>query len=200
MSLVIQSAPGSEPVTTAEAKAHARVTTSSDDTYIGALITAARVLFEALTSRSLISQTLDYRLDGFPCDSTEPIELPRAGGQLLKSINTVSSISYVDTDGNTQTWGTSNYTADIYSVPARIVPAYSIVWPTTRAVINAVTVRFTVGETAASTVDENIKLAIKQLVSHWYRRREPVGVNISAAEIPMTTMALIDQFKWNMLR
>jgi len=49
--------PGSEPVSTAEVKAHARVYTDDDDSYIGELITAVRAEFESLTGIALISQS-----------------------------------------------------------------------------------------------------------------------------------------------
>ena len=86
-------APATEPVSASEAKAHLRVTGSGDDTYIGALITAARQLAEQKCNRALITQTWDLVLDAWPCDGVVQIPLGGVtaavkGGNILKGILT----------------------------------------------------------------------------------------------------------------
>lgn len=90
MPLVLQTAPTTEPVTTAEAKTHLRVTTSDDDTYIGTLITVARRHVETITGRALINQTWDYFLDNFPPGDKIVIPLPR--------LSSVTTVKYTDKD------------------------------------------------------------------------------------------------------
>ena len=67
-------APALEPVTLAEAKRHANVVASDDDTLITALIVAARELVEQDTSRALINQTWELELDDW---WTDGLEVPR---------------------------------------------------------------------------------------------------------------------------
>ena len=76
-SLTRAAQPVVEPVTITEAKAHLRVDTADDDTYIGTLITAAREWCEQYLDRTLVNTQWAMRLERFPTDSTYPIELPR---------------------------------------------------------------------------------------------------------------------------
>ena len=55
-----------EPVTTAEAKTHLRVTSATDDVYIATLVKACRQKAESELQRSLITQTWEKTLDEFP--------------------------------------------------------------------------------------------------------------------------------------
>ena len=64
--LTLVTAPASEPVSLAEAKAHLRIEAADDDSLIGALITAARQSAEAHMRRALMSQTWRLSLDRFP--------------------------------------------------------------------------------------------------------------------------------------
>jgi len=72
-SLTVETAPAVEPVTLTEAKQHLRVDIDDDDTYIEALIVAARQYAEEYLDRALISQQLAMRMDTFPYE----FELPR---------------------------------------------------------------------------------------------------------------------------
>ena len=165
MGLTLVTAPAAEPLTTAEAKTHLRVDNSEDDVYIGALITAARQEVERYTGRALVTQTWDLTLDAFPWGNG-PIWLPRP------PVQSVTSISYVDDAGATQTWATANYRVDITGETARIEPAWSLNYPTTRGIVAAVTVRFVAGYGAAAAVPALMVHAIKLLVGEWYEQRQ----------------------------
>jgi uncharacterized phiE125 gp8 family phage protein len=187
-------APALEPVTLAEAKNHLRVDDDSENELIDALRVAAREYVETFTGRKLITQTWDLKLDAFPCERC--IELPFA------PVSAVSSISYVDANGDTQTWASSNYTSDTpsgpFAMPGRIVPAYTVSWPTTRNVINAVTVRFVAGYGATvHTTPYLLRAAIKLLVGHWYANREPVVVGSIANDIPLSVQSMLWSFKFS---
>ena len=58
--------PATEPVTVAEAKAHARIDIDDDDAMVAALITAARQWVEDTTGRCLITQQWKLTLDNWP--------------------------------------------------------------------------------------------------------------------------------------
>lgn len=177
MSLTIFSAPAAEPVSLVEAKSHLRVTSTDDDTLISALIVATREQAEAFTRRSLVTQTWDLTLDRFP----ETIEVP------LPPLQSITSISYVDEEGVTQTMASSDYTVDTKSSPGRIVPAYGTSWPTTREIINAVTVRFVAGYGAALDVPQAIKNGMLLHIGHLYANRESVNIGGVVTQIPLTT-------------
>ena len=64
-SLVVSSAPSSEPLTLSETKSYLRVDHSNDDALITSLIIASRQFVEEHTGRGLMTQTLNLFLDGF---------------------------------------------------------------------------------------------------------------------------------------
>lgn len=141
MSLFLVTAPASEPVSLADLKLHLRVDTTAEDDLIAGLGVTARQYAEAFTQRAIPLQTWDLKLEGFPCGSE--FYLP------LAPCVSVTSITYVDTNGDSQTLATSVYDTDLPTGPSaragRIFLKYSQQWPQTRSIPNAVTVRFVAG-------------------------------------------------------
>lgn len=184
----VTSAPASEPVTTAELKSHCRVEVSDDDTLIASYGAAAREWVERTGIwRSLVTQTITLKLDEFPC-SDDPILLPQP------PLISVTSITYVDTNGTTQTWSSSEYRVDTYAEPGRVTPAYGYSYPSTRDVTGAVTVVYSAGYGTASDVPNSIKTAIKFLAANWYENREPVVLGTIAPQVPWTILALLEPY------
>lgn len=180
--LKLTSAPSVEPLSLSDAKTHCRVDTTDDDTYITALITVARKYVERRTKRALITQTWEYVMDDFPAHFDVP----------LPPLQSVTSITYTDTNGDSQTLASSYYTVDTYSEPARIVEAVGKDWPSTYDDVNVVKVTFVAGYgDAASDVDVDLIHAIKMLVAHWYEFREPVTDVGSVNNIPYSVEALL---------
>jgi len=128
--------------------AGAPAASSTDDPLLTALITSARVAAETMTNRALVTQTWDLVLDRFP---GWEMHIPKA------PLQSVSSISYVDSNGVTQTLAATDYQVDPKSEPGRITPAYGQVWPSARGQMNAVTMRFVAGYGAAADVPRGIK-------------------------------------------
>jgi uncharacterized phiE125 gp8 family phage protein len=166
-------------------------TNTTEDPYLISLRQSAREYVESFCRRGLLTQTWDYKLDAFPSDGYS-IELP------ISPVSSVTSISYVDTNGDTQTWDSSLYQTDLPSGPkasrARIRPAYSQYYPTARTQMNAVTVRFVAGYgAAASSVPSSLKSGMKLLIGHWYEQREAVvvGIGIGVIAVPSTIDALL---------
>lgn len=159
--------PAVEPVSLAEAKAHLRIDSPDEDTLVGGLAVAAREYVEIWLRRSLINRTMRASYDYF----SQVIYLPRP------PLVSVSSIVYVDNAGDEQTLSASLHQVDARSQPGRIVPAYAQLWPTTQAVLNAVTVTFVAGYGATSaSVPESIRAAIKLVIGDLYEHREAVSV------------------------
>jgi len=187
MSLTLVTAPTVEPVTLAEFKGHIRVTASGDGTYISALIKAARMASETITARALIDQTWDLKFDRFPRRITVP----------LPTLQTITSITYTDTAGVSQTLSSSLYKVDTNGdMPGRIDPAYGESWPSTRGEMNAVVVRFVAGYGAAgSNVPEPIKQAIMMYAAELYERREDAIVGATIERVPNSVNALLWPYK-----
>jgi uncharacterized phiE125 gp8 family phage protein len=183
-SLELVTGPAVEPISLAEAKAHLRVEVANDDELIDSLIAAVR---QGVEERGyvLITQTWDLHLDRFP----GVIRIPRA------PVQSIDSVSYVDTDGATQPLALSLYTADLTATPARIVPAYGESWPATRPVPKAVTVRFVAGYGNGATPDlvpERVLQAMKVDLAGLYYNRSAM---LAGAVTPLPTVdRLLDNY------
>jgi len=174
-----------EPVTTAEAKTHLRVTSATDDVYIAALVKACRQMAENELQRSLITQTWEKTLDEFPDAITLPYP-PIASVLTLKYLEPVAGVS--------TTLNAASYTVDVKSEPGWIVPAYGYDWPTIWDSINAVTVTYTAGWSTAADVPAAIKAWILLQVGHLYENREATMPGVSITPLPFIS-ALLDPYR-----
>ena len=159
--------------------ADAPSTNTTSDPQLGDWNTAAREYGETCTHRAFITQTWDDKRDGFPSglDDDGGIWLPKA------PLISVTSISYIDTAGVTQTWSSALYTVDAPAGPkarfGRITPIYGQLFPVTRDIENAVTIRFVAGYGAASAVPRLIKTCLKEHVrAQWLRGDAEESQNI----------------------
>lgn len=184
MPVTLKTAPTSEPLTVSDVKAHANIDTTDDDALLTTYIIAAREHVEDKINRTLITQTWDYYLDRFH----NVMEMPKA------PLQSVSAITYVDTDGATQTLSTSIYTVDSDSDPGRVVLAYNQSWPSVRADINVVKITFISGYGNAAAVAQAIKHAMLLLVSHWYESRESAS-QINLTNIPSGVDSLLSPYR-----
>jgi uncharacterized phiE125 gp8 family phage protein len=189
-SLVLVTPPIGEPISLVEAKAFAKIASGTDDELINSLITTARLHWDGKDGwfgRALLTQTWDLLLPRFPWEWDEPVRDCLYGIRVpLPPLQSVTSISYVDSDGAPQTLASSEYVVDTKAEPGRVVPAYGKSWPSTRETVNAVTVRFVAGYGAASAVPKDIRDWLKQAVAYLFERRE-------APELPQA-------FFWSMAR
>ena len=195
MALSLVTAPATEPVSVAEAKLQCRVDYSDEDVLLMDLVTSGREWVEAFVHRALITQTWDLTLDAFPCDSDDPVWLP------LPPLQSVTHVKYYDTTGTLQTWSSSLYTVVAPSGPmARmgyVVPAYQQIYPTTRAVPDAVTVRFVCGYgTDSVDVPASLRQAIKmRVLDLWETGRASTVVGNIVSAVPNTLNALLWPYK-----
>ena len=166
-------APTVEPLTVDQVMEPLRL--DEYETMLPLLIASARASAEAATSLALMTQTLDLYLDAFPCAE---IVLPRS------PLQSVTSITYTDTDGATQTLAASEYQVDTASAPPRIAPAYGKSWPSTRQQLNAVQVRFVCGHTAAASVPADIKAWMLLSIGAAYEHRESIATGDAFVEMP----------------
>lgn len=195
MALTLVTKPTEEPVTLDEAKAHLRVESTAEDALIQALIAAAREYAESVTGRQLVTATWDLKLDAFPADGAA-IELPKA------PLRSITSVTYVDTAGATQTWASGKYVVDAPSgpeaLPGRLAPAYGESYPATRDTLNAVTIRFEAGYGTAADVPQAIKQAMLLHIGHLYENRQSVVVGAGAGAaiaVPQATDWLLAPYR-----
>lgn len=186
MGLQLITAPTVQPVSLAEARVHLRATSTAEDSKIQALLLAALGHAESFTWRRFCTQTWDYSLDSFPrCE----LEIPNG------KLQSITSISYVDEDGDTQALSASDYQVDSKSDPGRIAPAYGLSWPSTRSQqLNAVTIRFVCGYGLAAAVPYEIKAAILLIVGHLIEHREEVS-DFQTFKLPVGADALLTPFR-----
>ena len=158
-------APASEPVTLQELKDFLRIVRSNDDSFLTALITAARDIVEKVQWRQLIDAVWDITLKEFPTDGIIWLPFP--------PLDSVTHVKYYDTSNTQQTLSTSYYTVHTSTEdPGYIQLASGYTWPTVEDRVDPIVVRIVAGYgTAASAVPEATKAAIKILASEFYLNR-----------------------------
>jgi uncharacterized phiE125 gp8 family phage protein len=195
MTLKLITGPASEPITLAEAKAHCNVDdddTAHDTLFEEIWIPAAREECEhELGGVSLLTQTWERVLDGFPGAEIE-LGMP-APNVVLQS---VSSITYVDPDGASQTLAGAAYVVDDDHQPGFVIPADGYLWPETFDTVNAVRIRFVVGESTAADVPKTIKAWMLLRIATFYKCREEFVASGKLAPLPDRFHAsLLDRYR-----
>lgn len=200
-SLVRQTDPAVEPVTLSEAKAHLRVDTADDDTYITGLIRAAREWVEQYLDRTLVHTQWVMRFDKFPADSTADIELPRPP-MVASGTATAVVVAYTLEDGTTASYGTSSFRVDRASTPGAVKTNYAQTWPPHRQDDNSVSVTWWAGYGASgSDVPASIRHAMLMLCSHWYEiRGATVATGAVPQDVPFGVKSLLDSVRWGPYR
>lgn len=166
-SLKLATAPATEPITLAQAKAQVRVELDSTeyDDDLTSLIVESRQYLEAAVGRQLVTATWDLAIDSFPPSGRINVPLP--------PLQSVTWVKYYDADNTLQTLETSNYVVwSDGSEGGRIYQAADVLWPTTYTRPDAVQVRFVAGYGTADQVPAPLKRAMKLLLGHWFANRE----------------------------
>jgi uncharacterized phiE125 gp8 family phage protein len=172
------------PISLAEIKAHLRIDAddATEDLLLDAYLGAATRWAEHYNGRKFITQTCVDVFDKFP-------SVIRPQGAPLIA---VTSLSYIDSGGQTQTLSATQYAVDAVTEPGRIVPAYGTAWPATRDELNAVTLTYTAGYGADGTsVPEHVRNAILLLAGDLYENREDLIEGHIVATIPTGVRALL---------
>jgi uncharacterized phiE125 gp8 family phage protein len=166
-SIEVSTAPTVYPLDLAELKDHLRIVHDADDNQLRLAIKEATEQLQEDTRRYFVNHTIVERFDDWPLSEVESVVLARA------PVSSVSSITYVDTDGNSQTWANSNYNVDTANEPGRIEVAWSKTVPALRRQQNTVAITYVVGYGADDTsVPQRAKRAIKLYASAVYDNRD----------------------------
>lgn len=194
--LSLVTGPALDIVSVAEARKHCRVEVADDDGLISGYILAARRHCELHTGRSLIDQTYDLTIDNdWPFATQWQVGVQRIVIPIVPLVS-VTSINYLDVDGNSQLLAANQYQVVTRSEAARgwIEPAYGVTWPSVRCVSEAITVRFVAGYGTQPGTHPNVDVfrqAMLLLIGNWYENREHVVVGTIATELPMGVANLL---------
>lgn len=181
-------APTTLALTLDDAKRQLNVTTDADDDLITSHIKAATKLLENRWNRCFVTQTRLLKMKTFYDPRYVIGRVIRPSRSPLKS---VSSISYVASDGTTTTLPSSDYAYSIGDQPGEITEAYNATWPATRNTGNDVTVTYVAGHSTVSTgVPDEVKQAVRMVVAHWYRNREAAITGTISKEVEFGVDAL----------
>lgn len=181
-----------EPLALSDVKNHLRVDTSftDDDTLIQTFISAARYQAEILQNRDLIRKQWDLSYDYWP-QYRIPLRAPAVS---------VDLVQYTDLSGKVTTMNlNTDFIADLRKEPALITPPWNVSWPAfTPWPSGGILIRFTSGYTASSQwwtggPGSLVKAGMLLLISHWYQKRLPFEVGISATnEYPFSVTSCLN--------
>ncbi len=175
-----------EPLTTAEAKAHLRVTDSSEDSLIASYIVAAREWIENYT--------------GFILINGEVVDAFAAWGSFLTlrhqpiTFNEMTdpiTVTYIDINGDEVEYADKVIRDQRY--PWQIWPASGSVFPTL-GTNGTITVTYTAGYASAADVPQALKQAMLLLIGHWFSMRSAVG-EVVLMEPPFAVTSLCRPFR-----
>lgn len=168
------------PITLAEAKTQCRLAAGINyhDDELQRLIDAVTEYAETRTARAILTSTWRWTLDRFP-RSQRYFALP------YPPLQSVSSITYIDTDGDSQTFDAANYRVDTDSEPGLVILKQGKSWPATVAEVATVTVTFVAGyastPTALPKAAEHVKAGMllrlealwrRETNQHWQRQMD----------------------------
>lgn len=157
------------PLTLDEVKSYLRVVDAAEDAVVEQCYRAAIEQAQQAQDRTFLTTTYTMKMDTFP--ESDTILLPTS------PLQSVSSITYTDYSGASQTLATSVYAVDTSREPPRITLKYAQSWPGTYGQANDVTVTFVAGYASAALVPYSSKLLILQLAGDLFENRQPTDAN-----------------------
>lgn len=184
--LKVNTGPATEPVTTAEAKAHLNIESAETywDSQIDDLVTMARETFEDDTDIALINRTVEYRFSKLPANGI--IRLPASPLQSITSFQIRTAQATFDTF--------TDYEILQGSQPPAIRRNLDASWPSQYGFTHDCRIIFVAGYGAtAADVPEGPKHAIKLLVGHWFTNREAI-VARKLTHLPLAYKHLVNQY------
>lgn len=181
---VLITAPAVEPVSLADARLHLRIDDdlTAEDAWIERAIKSARRQAEHEIGAKIITQTWEMLFDAFPADGIS-IELHPE----LTPQQAITQITYIDTNGDTQTVSAATYSLQKEVSPGYVFPAADTAWPSTVADMPAavkVRIRCGYGD-AATDVPEDIRNWILMHVETAYKMRGSLQAGVSVSELPI---------------
>ncbi len=188
MGLNLTTAPTREPLELPIVKDHVGLAESdaSQNRLLTGLIRTARAYSEKVTGRAWVTQSWTLTLD---CFHTR-ILLPKP------PLISVTSITYIDSDGDSTILSSSLYDVSTAKMPGVIEPAYNQSWPTTRSDQEAVSILYQCGYgTTDAAIPADAVAAMLLMIGHWFENREAVVTGTIATTMPQSATALLHGLK-----
>ncbi|NBW12562.1 MAG: hypothetical protein EBR82_31505 [Caulobacteraceae bacterium] len=162
MTLTRITAPATDLITLAQAKAHLRVDHDAENDYISALVSAATAYLDArdgVLGEALVTQTWRYSMDVAPVGA---VELP------LGPVQSVVSVGYYDTAGAQQTFSAANYRLTLGGA-VELVSGAS--WPSLASRSDAIWIDYVAGYGTATDVPQTVLQACRLMVGEMFENR-----------------------------
>ncbi len=154
-------------ITLEEGIDHCRSDNQDDHNYISSLIATMQAHLQSAFAFSLFDQGVQLTLDGWPRGESK---LP------LGPVQTIDSVTWIDSAGDTQTVDAADYYLNPAGQPETIVLGFNKLWPTglTRGP-GSIFVDYTAGYASTiAGVPADIKHAAKLLIGHFFANREEI--------------------------
>lgn len=165
----------------ADLKKHIRVVNTLQDDVIEATIRDTVDFLggrSGILNRTILPTTYRLYMPAFPTSSL--VELP------LPPLQSVTSITYRDAAGATQTFSSANYIVRPQTLLGQIEKLADVDWPATQSGHpRAVTIEFVAGY--AGVVPPAMKRLVKMVAAHWYENRE---ITLAEARVVMVNRAV----------
>ncbi len=171
---VVETEVGAEIIDSATAISWCRAD-SDNQSILELIVPMARDSVENHIGRSLLERTYVDRRDGFPCSREIKLEFP--------PLRDVTSVQYLDSNGDLRTMSDSLYVKDVHSTPGRIVLKDGESWPATDYAPNSVIITYEAGYIAAPDEDtplqhrlpSTLKAAMLFLIAELFSNRESIA-------------------------
>ena len=190
MKTKLKTAPATDLLTLEEIKQQRGIVIGDtwDDDFLKSLRDTAIEEVEAWLRRRCITQTWYFYLQRWP--DRNYIVLPYG------SLQSVTAITYKDTDGDSNTFSTDDYIVESDTDPGRVVLAYGESWPsTTLYPSNPIRIEFICGYgDSRADVPESIRSAAKLIVADMFENREPTIIGTIVQRLP-TVENLLTKYK-----
>ncbi|MGL4973666.1 MAG: head-tail connector protein [Bosea sp. (in: a-proteobacteria)] len=177
--------PAIEPVSLAQMKDYLRLDGTQEDDLVATLITAARLMVEAMSGRMLIDQTWRIVLDGWPAGSI--LRLP------VGPVRQVVAARVFDVAGQPQNVPANALMLEVGSDPPLVRVVASVSQPGRSFAGIEVDVLAGFGATAAQ-VPAPLLQAIRMLVARWFEQRGDVVAH-DAEALPPAIAALLQPWR-----
>lgn len=209
----LTTAPAVEPVTVEELDTFLRgsgMLEGSDSTTLELLIIAAREYVERYLRKALITQTWTMYGDAFPFsgdglgwwDGVREGSIVQGGQSSLElpinPLQSVTSIRTFDQDNSATVFDSSKYYLDTNREPGRVILNVGVTWPVFTRPTNGIEVVYVsgYGDTALD-VPAPLRLAIRQLATHWYENREftKTQSDMNQAVAPIHLQSILNRYR-----
>jgi len=148
-----------EPITLEEAKSQCGLAgNDAHDFDLQGYIVSARQQVENDTGLICYTGSFSWKLTDWPYEGWFEI-------RAVRPVTAISSITYIDGSGATQTWSSSKYVLETSTVVPLVRLAYAESWPgDVRGDINGITVTLVAGYATVPAIPQKVKEAVKLAV------------------------------------